>query len=506
MLTAVLENGNNVTESTGGTTLVTTPLFYVNGELHVGHAYTLVAADVIKRYEQLLGRNALLLSGTDEHGTKIEAAARAAGQTLSRYVEDMRTHYHEVLNSYNVNADVHIHTAADDHGHNVRWAFNHLLHNGDIYEGLHKGYFSPAEDAYYTAFQITNGLSPQGFEVQPVAEKAYFFRLSKYQDALRQLIGTDGFLTPKERRNEALSLLKGDLPDVAITRSNTRWGVPLDLPGFEDHTIYVWFDALMAYALRSRGGKHHDNTIMVFGKDILRFIALLWPALLMSLDMPLPRQMICHGWLTCSGEKISKSKGEKVLALPTLGTADVSRFVLMSLGAFGEDFNFDSTRVEQLSELVKDKYANLTHRITGLMNNRGVYQLDRNEATQMDPLVKQLLDGWGVLRQTMQHYRIDLYISELNRLAAEINSYITRNQLWGVQSEGDFRRHCLVLCRALLVLTVYLYPIMPNIARMNMERLQPHIKEVPVGIGAASDILQTLAQVDFNPRHLAPLM
>ncbi|GBE62262.1 methionyl-tRNA synthetase [Babesia ovata] len=425
---------------------------------------------------------------------------------LPHYVEDMRTHYREVLSSYNVRADINIHTAEDDHGRTVRWAFNHLLCNGDIYEGLHKGYFSPAEDAYYTSFQIANGRSPQGFEVQPIADKAYFFRLSKYKDALRQLISEEGFLTPKERKNEALSLLKGDLPDVAITRSNTRWGVPLDIPGFEDHTIYVWFDALMAYALKNRDDEHCNNTIMIFGKDILRFIALMWPALLMSLDMPLPRQMICHGWLTCNGDKISKSKGEKVLALPAIGTADVSRFVLMSMGAFGEDSNFDSSRMEQLSELVKDKYANLTHRITGLMNNRGVHELEHREESHTEPLTKQLVNGWDVLQETMQHYRIDVYITELNRLAAEINSYITRNQLWGVRNEDDFRRHCLVLCRALLVLTVYLYPIMPLLAQMNMERLQPHIDEVPVEIGAASDILQALGKVDFKPRHLGPLM
>ncbi|GIX65634.1 Methionine--tRNA ligase [Babesia caballi] len=418
----------------------------------------------------------------------------------------MRAHYREVQLAYNVPVDVNVHTAEESHKRKVVEAFTKLLSSGDIYEGLHQGYFSPAEDAYYTKCQLQNGRSPQGFAVQPVAEKAFFFRLSKYRDALRQIMGKEGFLLPDKRRNEALALLSSDLPDIAVTRSNTEWGVPVNVPGFEGHTVYVWLDALLGYATNYPQKGLYTNTIMVFGKDILRFIALVWPALLIAFGLPLPQQLICHGWLMHNDAKISKSKGEKVLALPPVGAPDVARFVLMNLGAFGEDIQFDRDRVENLVEVVRDKYANLTHRLTGLLNKRNVEQLGPGGQVPPDLFVEQVVGRWRTLELTMRQYRIDKYGDEVSRVAADINSYITQNRLWEIQDEKELKRHGLVLCQSLLALTIYVYPIMPTLAQLNLERLQPDIDGVPVGIGTASDILQNLGRVAFKPQHMGALM
>ncbi|GFE53868.1 methionyl-tRNA synthetase [Babesia ovis] len=466
----------------------------------------MVAADVIKRYRSLLGKSTLLLSGTDEHGTKIANAAEALGEQTQTYVERMRQHYRNVLDAYDVLVDIDVHTAVDDHKRKVKQTFDYLLDKGDIYEGIHKGYFSPTEETYYTEFQIINGKSPQGFDVYPVAEKAYFFRLSKYKNELRRLISEDGFIVPKERQNEALGLLTRTLPDIAITRSNTSWGVPVGQPGFEGHTIYVWLDALLGYAIDYKQHDIGDDVLMVFGKDILRFIALVWPALLMSLDLPLPQKLICHGWLMNNDEKISKSKGEKLFALPAIGISDISRFVLMNLGAFGEDIQFNHKRIEDLKNLVKDKYANLTYRLTGMIDKRGIGQIEHNTSERIDPFVENIVNKWEELQQIMEQYRLDKYIFDVNEIAAEINSYITQNQLWEIQDESEFQRHVLAVCQALLVLSTYFYPIMPQLAQMNLERLQPHINGIAVKIGTASDVIQSLGRVDFKPEHLCPLI
>ncbi|ORM40583.1 Methionine--tRNA ligase [Babesia sp. Xinjiang] len=466
----------------------------------------MVAADVIKRYHALLGKNVVLLSGTDEHGTKIENAANAIGKKPQIYVEHMRNHYKEVLETYNVQVGINVHTAVDEHKRKVKQVFAHLLDKGDIYQGMHEGYFSPAEETYYTHFQITNGKSPQGFDVHPVAEKAFFFRLSKYRDALRELISKEGFIMPKERQNEALALLNGDIPDIAVTRSNTNWGVPVDKQGFEEHTIYVWLDALLGYHIDYKQHGIGENTIMLFGKDILRFIALVWPALLMSLGLPLPHQMICHGWLMTNGEKISKSKGEKVFALPAIGTSDVSRFVLLNLGAFGEDVQFNNERVASLTDMVKDKYANLTHRLTGIIHKRGIQEISHDVQGEIHPFVENIVNKWEQLQQTMTQYRIDRYLSEINEIEKDINGYITENQLWEIQDDSELKPHVLTMCQALLALTIYFSPIMPQLASMNLERLQPHVNNVPVKVGVASDMLRTLGHMDFKPQHLGVLV
>ncbi|KAK1939686.1 putative methionyl-tRNA synthetase [Babesia divergens] len=495
-------NGYDTTDDT----LLTTPLFYVNGELHIGHAYTLVASDIIKLYNGISGRNSRLLSGTDEHGTKIENAAATVGKTPQRYVEHMRTNYMEVKRAYNLHVDIDVHTADENHREKVKQIFTRLLNQGDIYEGLHKGYFCPKEDAYYTEFQLVDGKSPMGFEVHHVAEKAFFFRLSKYQDRLRQLIGKHGYIVPQERQNEAMEMLRNGLPDVAVTRSNTGWGVPLDIKGFEGHTVYVWLDALLGYLPNYLQVDVERNMVMIFGKDILRFITLLWPALLMALGKPPPNQLICHGWILQDKEKMSKSKGGCIPALPPLSTPDVSRYVLMSLGAFGKDFHYDIETVTNLSEFVRDKYANLTHRVTSLFQQRGLSKVIHHAGDDLDQFVTRVVDRWECLGDIMRQFRIDKYIQEVNSIALDINNYITHNRIWQTQDTAEFKQHALVLCQALLALTIYLYPVMPGLARQNMQRLQPNLNGVPIEHGASVDILRSLKQIVFNPQHLGPLM
>eukprot|EP00371_Babesia_bovis_P001940 XP_001610587.1 methionyl-tRNA synthetase [Babesia bovis T2Bo] len=505
-----IRHGFAINESSGqpyelGATLLTTPLFYLNDPLHVGHAYTLVSADAIKKYYKLLGRTILILSGTDEHGTKIANAAQTNGEKPEIFIERMRQHYTDVYEAYDVSVDINVHTSLEQHKEKVKKTFGYLLEKGDIYEGVHKGYFSPTEETYYTEFQLINGKSPLGFDVYPVAEKAYFFRLSKYKDALLQLIKREGFIVPKERQNEAIGLLSGNLPDIAITRSNTTWGVPVGQPGFEGHTIYVWLDALLGYCIDRNQYGVGTETLMLFGKDILRFMTLVWPALLMALEMPMPQQMVCHGWLMSNDEKISKSKGDKVFALPPIGTSDVSRFVLMNLGAFGEDIQYNPKRVEDMKNIVRDKYANLTYRLTGMIDKRGILEINHRDTECINHFVEGITKKWECLQNIMEHHRIDKYVNEVTEVAGCINSYITHKQVWDLHDEDEFQSHALAICQSLLVLSAYIYPIMPQLTRMNIERLQPEINGTPIKISTMAKLLDTLHMVDFRPQHLCPL-
>ncbi|KAK1441844.1 methionyl-tRNA synthetase [Babesia gibsoni] len=486
--------------------LITTPLFYVNGELHIGHAYTLVAADMIKRYNEISGNKTLLLSGTDEHGTKIHNAAVNSGNTPRHYIELMRLHYEKVKRAYNVEVDIDVHTAHEEHTSKVKSIFQRLLDSGDLYEGMHEGYFSPTEDAYYTEFQLVDGKSPNGFEVQKVAEKAFFFRLSRYRDRLRDLINKDGLIIPEERKNEVSELLNGEIPDVAVTRSNTNWGVPVNVKGFEGHTVYVWLDALLGYITDNSVGNNDKRMIMVFGKDILRFITLFWPALCIALGKPPPHRLVCHGWVLHNREKMSKSKGEMILALPPPGIPDVSRFVMMSLGSFGNDFQYDENTVSNLSDFVKDKFANLVHRVTSLLNQRGIEQLGPDRQEESCPLVADLMDRRKVMQHVMDIYRLDKYVQEVNQIALEINNYITVQKIWDIKCNRRFKRQATYICQSLLILSLYVYPIMPDISSHTLERLRPHINGDAITPESGVNILQSLERIAFKPQHIGPLM
>ncbi|KAK2198144.1 bifunctional Methioninyl-tRNA synthetase core domain/Aminoacyl-tRNA synthetase [Babesia duncani] len=469
--------------------LITSPLFYLNSEPHIGHAYTVVAADVIKRFKLMQGQNAKLLVGTDEHGTKIEQAANAIGKTPIEHVNYMRSKFLEMFSAYNVSADVFVHSSDEAHKKKVKGIFDHLLKKGDIYEGLHRGYFSPKEDLYYPQSQLVNGKSPQGFDVIEVAEHAYFFKLSKWQQELKHLLYSNpDFIIPSSRYNEALMLLEGPLPDVAITRRNCKWGIKIN----DEDTIYVWFDALLGYlhdytigdcgeATSEDGNVENGikagfgntfayNAINVLGKDILRFHALLWPALLLSLGLNVPKQLIVHGWLLNKGEKISKSKGPAIPAVFT-ENSDVARFTLMTFGAFGDDLNYNNRRLKVAKSQIVDLFANACHRLTGLLEQRQIVEIQPPSAP--DPRIADIIEMLSQLEIDVQVSRLDMYINHVCDIAAQMNKYQTEQELWNVMDEKQFRKKAHIICQGLTLVAFYIWPVMPNVATCTLNRLNP---------------------------------
>ncbi|MCI9164669.1 MAG: methionine--tRNA ligase, partial [Oscillospiraceae bacterium] len=304
---------------------ITTPIYYPSGRLHIGHAYCTVATDAMARYKRLQGCEVMFLTGTDEHGQKIEDKAREAGVTPQQFVDGIVTAPGGVLDLWklmNVQYDRFIRTTDACHVSAVQKIFRKMYDNGDIYKGSYRGKYCKPCESFWTESQLKDGKCPDcGREVADAEEEAYFFRASKYADRVRDLLLNTDFLEPKSRVREMVNNFidcEGGLQDLCVSRTSFTWGVPVDFdPG---HVVYVWLDALFNYmtALGYMNDEYHDldkfwpADVHFVGKEIVRFHAIYWPAFLMSMDLPLPKKVYGHGWLNFNGDKMSKSKGNVV--------------------------------------------------------------------------------------------------------------------------------------------------------------------------------------------------
>ncbi|EAN34450.1 tRNA synthetases class I (M) family protein [Theileria parva strain Muguga] len=496
--------------SSGNKYLITTPLFYLNGPPHLGHAYTLVSSDVLKRFLILSGHDCKLLAGTDEHGSKIKTTAANFGYSPKEYVISMRNQFFKLYKAYDITPEIVVHTSENEHKSKVKRVFDNFLESGHIYRGLHRGYFSPKEDLYYTESKLINGKSPLGFDVTLVDEPAYFFKLDIWKRKLVEFFKDSEVILPQHSLNEVRKLLQSEINDIAITRSNCDWGIPITNSGNE--TVYVWFDALLGYLThlhsfppleQSNSNLNGLKIIHVIGKDILTFHTILWPAILMALKLDIKLRFLVHGWLLNKGEKISKSLNNSISPLNTSVPSDVSRFALMNLGDFSYDFEFDPSMFDNALKTLRNKFANTFYRVTSIL------QMNKVDTVQPCDCDHKLLEKFNKyseeIRNSVQSFRLDRYIQILVEMSSEVNKFIELTQFWTMSSQSELLNTSWICCTLLLYISIYLAPITPKLANDMILRLGPQLSGAPVKT-ISFNLLDDIQHISYNPKHLNPLI
>jgi methionyl-tRNA synthetase len=359
---------------------ITTPLYYVNAAPHLGHAYTTIAADVLARHKRAQGVPTFLLTGTDEHGQKIEEAAKAAGKHTIDFCDTTSQKFRELWKHLDIVYDDYIRTTDKRHEDKVQELFSRLMESGDIYKGKYKGWYCVSDETFFTeteapADEKGRRLCPNAEcrkPLQQIEEESWFFKLSKYREPLlKHYAANPAFLAPSHRANEILRFVEGDLQDLSVSRQKVKWGIPV--PGDESHTIYVWFDALINYWSATAGTADLWPTdVHIVGKEIYRFHAVIWPAMLMAAGLPLPKQVFAHGWWTAEGKKMSKSAGNFVdpYEITREYGVDVFRYFLLRQMQFGNDGDFSADALwERYEAELVNGLSNLLYRTETMVDS-----------------------------------------------------------------------------------------------------------------------------------------
>ena len=433
---------------------VTTPIYYPNDILHVGHAYTTLAADILARWHRLKGEDVFFLTGTDEHGKKIQEAADKAGKKPREFVDELVLQIKKDWGRLDLTYDKFIRTTDKEHEKVVREILQKVYDKGDIYLDEYEGFYCVPCEAYYTEKDLENGNCPiHKKKVELLKEKSYFFKLSKYQKKLLDLYKT-GFIFPKNREKEIVNRVKEGLNDLSISRTSFDWGIKL--PFDEKHIAYVWFDALTNYysATREKGKeKYWPADVHLIGKDILWFHAVYWPAMLMSAGIELPKKVFAHGWWTFDKEKISKSQGKviNIDELISIAGLDSARYFLFREVPFGEDGDFSKDKlIERHNNELADKLGNLVSRVSALAEK---YGLEKKGGIQIN-LIRKLPE----IEKCFDKYKFNKALDKIFEVVDICNEYVQQKKPW----ETHDKKVLYELVEAIRKINFYLAPFMPE--------------------------------------------
>ncbi len=466
---------------------ITTPIYYVNARPHIGHAYTTIACDTIARRQRLLGADTFFLTGTDEHGQKIERAAEAAGKTPQQYADEISAEFRQLWKRMGISNDDFIRTTEDRHVKRVQELFRKIRDNGYIYKGTYTGQYCVSCEAYVDGAQAGDPCPTCGRITETVTEENYFFKLSEFQDKLLALYANPDFIRPEARRNEVIAFVRSGLRDQSITRSTFSWGIPV--PDDPKHVIYVWFDALANYITAIGYGSSHAGAqeafkkfwpadVQMIGKEIVRFHCVYWPAFLMAAGLPMPKTIVAHGWLLFEESKMSKSRGNIVRTetiLDVLG-ADALRYFLLREVVFGQDgsFSFDAL-VQRYNSDLANGLGNLASRTLTMINRyfKGEVPYPSHAASKtvaddaIAETARRTIREFGTLFDQFQFSRA---LEAAWTLVAAVDKYIVENEPWALgekQDEDSRSRLATVLysaAEALRIVTALAYPVVPDAA------------------------------------------
>mgnify|MGYP005849427457 CR=1 FL=1 len=458
---------------------VTTPIYYVNGEAHIGHAYTTFIADATARYERLKGNETYFLTGTDEHGQKIEESAQKANKETKVFADEISATFKNLWDDFEIAYDQFIRTTDAKHINGVQQAFLKMFEKGDIYKDFYEGNYCVSCETFFTETQLMDGeFCPDcGRTTTVVKEESYFFRLSKYEEKLlAHYEANPDFIMPRSRANEVKNFVKSGLRDLSVTRTSFTWGVPMPKSLSDDkHVMYVWLDALLNYITALGYGDSEENmafwpaSVQFVGKDILRFHAIYWPAFLMSLDLPLPLQIGAHGWWTRDGEKMSKSKGNVISpkeVADAYGVENLRYFMLREV-PFGQDGDFSQRAfIDRINSELSNDLGNLLNRVIGMSEKYSDFVIESKDVAKYHQkeleAMNTLLDSLDSYMKDMQTHR---YLEELWKLFSIGNTAITEHEPW-VKIKNDRKDEALatvaLVANILAKAAIMLSPIMPK--------------------------------------------
>jgi len=453
---------------------LTTPIYYTNGLPHIGHTYSTIVCDTIRRYKRMRGYDVIMTTGTDEHGVNVERSAKKAGVSEAEFVAKMAAEWKALWDELGIQGDEFIRTTDLKHAHTVQWLFKLCRENGFVYPGHYTGQYCIYDNAYVDV-KAGENCPDCGRPTETVTEPNYFFKLSAFQNPLLDWYSKHpDFIQPESRRNEVLSFVEGGLRDLSITRTTIRWGIPV--PGEEPHVLYVWFDALTAY-LSAVGGPNYEKQgfwpadLHLVGKEIIRFHAVYWPAFLMAAGLPLPKQIWAHGWLLMDSAKMSKSVGNVVRPRPIVHVLgmDALRYYLLRETVFGQDGNFSyDALVTRYNSDLANGLGNLASRTAAMIEKNCGGKVPQPVALQPqdEALAKQAQAAIGEVLELYDKLGFSRALELIWSLIAAADKYLASEQPWMLgNSDADHQRRGTILWTAaemLRVATTLAHPVLPE--------------------------------------------